>query len=128
MVYEILKDGMPEGVDLWNVNVPENAVMNADNMLDKIELWEKNISNDIESPYRITTQSRQNYFCLQPPIQRDKSKPYQLPSELDVNLNNLEESSDIYAIYIERKISITPITIDMTAKNYILVNKKLTPK
>lgn len=124
MVYEILKDGMPEGVDLWNINVPENAVMNADNMLDKIELWEKNISNDIESPYRITTQSRQNYFCFQPPIQRDKSKPYQLPSKLDVNLNNLEESSDIYAIYIDRKISITPITVDMTAKNYILANKK----
>lgn len=117
ILYNALKNGMPDGVDVWNVNVPKEAYANVDSVLQEIELWEKGEKNQGNCPYRITEQSRQNYFCFQPPIQRDKSKPYRLPSKLEVNQKTLERNSDIYAVYVEGKISITPITVDMTAKS-----------
>lgn len=117
MVHDTLKNGMPDGVDLWNVNVPREASVNVDSVLHEIELWESQMTNRTDCPYRMTTQSRQNYFCFQPTVPRDKSKPYRLPSKLEVDTKTLEKDSDIYAVYVEGKISVTPITADMTVRN-----------
>ena len=98
----MLEEGMPRGVDLWNINVP--AVT-------------KGICD-----FRVTRQSRQNYFCFQKGDRREKedwSRPYQLPSKREVEIESLEKDSDIYALYIDRKISVTPLCVDMTAEKYI---------
>ena len=32
-----------------------------------------------------------------------------------VDVDSLEKNSDIYAVYVENKISVTPLSVDMTA-------------
>lgn len=86
--------GMPEGVNYYNINLPE--VMGA------------------EPAYRITRLSRQNYYVFQKPEPRDLSKPYQLQAKLQVDESKLDKNSDIYAIYVDKVISVTPMTWDMS--------------
>lgn len=115
MIQRVLKESMPRGVDIWNINVPKEAIIYADDMLKKIGEWENEKLTEENCPYRFTRQSRQNYFCFQKGEKRNRNKPYRLPVKLEVNMDTLEKDSDIYAVYVERKISITPITVDMTA-------------
>lgn len=93
---EVLEKGMWPGADLLNINLPKAG---ADG-----------------STYRVTSLSRQNYFCFRKPGKRDWSKPFSLQSELAVNLDGLEPDSDIYAVYVDRQISVTPLSVRMTAE------------
>lgn len=91
---EFLEHGMPKGVDVWNINVP----------------------NGIKYPYpsRVTTQSRQNYYYFVHPPKRDYRSPFRLGSELTVEIESLEKDSDIYAIYVDHMISATPLNLQMS--------------
>ncbi|MDF1494221.1 5'/3'-nucleotidase SurE [Caproiciproducens sp. CPB-2] len=91
----VLKDGMPNGATVLNINIP-------DRLRDA-------------GHYHITRQSHQNYFCFIRPGERDFSKRFELKSRLSVNTDTLEPDSDIYAVYIDKAISITPMTWNMTA-------------
>lgn len=94
-IEDVLTHSMPKGTDIWNINVPAC----------------------VKEPFlhRITTQSRQNYFCFVKPEKRELGKPYSLKSIQHVDVDSLEKNSDIYAVYVENKISVTPLSIDMTA-------------
>lgn len=92
----VLKKGMPKGVSILNINVPHKPKCSQD--------------------YRITRQSHQNYFDFIRPEQRDFSKRFELKSHLYVDLETLEPDSDIYAVYLKKVISVTPMTWDMTAR------------
>ena len=94
-VEDVLIHGMPKGMDIWNINVPAC----------------------IKEPfsYRITVQSRQNYFYFIKPEKRRFDKPYSLKAMQYVDVDSLEKNSDIYAVYVENKISVTPLSVDMTA-------------
>ncbi|AHF80053.1 5'/3'-nucleotidase SurE [Thermococcus paralvinellae] len=92
----VLRKGLPEGVDMLNVNVPYDANEN--------------------TPMDITRLARRMY---QPSIEEridPKGTPYywivgtQCPKEV------LEPGTDMYVVKVERKVSVTPINIDMTAK------------
>ncbi|NLG92641.1 MAG: 5'/3'-nucleotidase SurE [Clostridiales bacterium] len=91
----VLSNGMPDGTTLLNINVPDCP-------RDALD-------------YRITRQSHQNYFCFIRPGARDFSKRFELKSCLSVDLDTLEPDSDIYAVYIDKAISVTPMTWNMTA-------------
>lgn len=94
-IEDVLNNGMPEETDIWNINVPAY----------------------VKTPlsYRITRQSRQNYYYFVKPGKRELCRPYHLKSEQYVDLNSLEKDSDIYAVYVENKISVTPLNMDLTA-------------
>ena len=100
-IENVLIHGMPEKTDIWNINIPEN----------------------IKEPYlyKFTTQSRQNYFYFVKPEKRELDKPYSLQSVQYVDMNSLEKSSDIYAVHVEKKISVTPLSTDMTARKTHMV-------
>ncbi|MBO8173928.1 MAG: 5'/3'-nucleotidase SurE [Thermococcus sp.] len=92
----VLRRGLPKGVDMLNVNVPYDANEN--------------------TPIEITRLARRMY---NPSIEEridPKGTPYywivgtQCPREV------LEPGTDMYAVKVERKVSVTPINIDMTAK------------
>ena len=102
---KILNEGMPENVNIYNINVPACP---------------KN-SNE----FRFTMQSRQNYFEFVKPTKRDLNKPYALKSRLFVDVERLERNSDIYALYIDQTTSVTPINTNMSAitrevENYVM--------
>ena len=96
-IKEVLTHGMPKGTDIWNINVPSG----------------------MKAPYsyRFTTQSRQNYFHFVKPEKRELGEPYELKSRLYVDWDSLEEDSDIYAVCAEHKISVTPLSMDMTVRS-----------
>lgn len=64
--------------------------------------------------YRITTQSREKYleFCCPP--KRALDEPYSLKAEKKVDLEKLEKESDIYAVCVDKIVSVTPLTTIMS--------------
>lgn len=92
----VLEEGMPENVDILNINVPA----------------------DPRSPgeYRITTQSRQNYIEFIRPGKRELDRPFSMKSRLYVDEETLERESDIYAVYVDKVASVTPLNIVMSVE------------
>jgi len=88
---KVLSRGLPEGVSILNINVPDGAT-------------EK----------RITRQSSLNYSVFIKPEERDFQKRCLLKSRLDVEIEKTEKNSDIYAFFFDKVISITPLTWDFS--------------
>lgn len=95
-IRRVLEEGMPKDVDILNINVPAIPAR--------------------PGIYRMTTQSRQNYFEFIKPGKRDLSQPFALPSRLHVDEETLEKESDIYAVYIDRIASVTPLNVVMSVQ------------
>ena len=90
----VLERGLPEGTHVLNINVPEGATT--------------------QTPIRWTRQSLHNYYTyLEQPV-RDHAQPYRLREDRIIP-PDVEPGSDIYAFSVERAISITPLTADLTA-------------
>lgn len=91
----VLKNGLPEGVDMLNLNIPGDATK--------------------ETPIKITRLARRMYSPSVEERIDPKGTPYywivgtQCPKEI------LEPGTDMYVIKIEKNVSLTPISIDMTA-------------
>ena len=90
----VLDNGLPKDVAMLNINVPDDA--------------------SDETLIEITRQTRQNYFLFKKPEIRDFSKRYRLQVYEDIDMECLEDDSDLACLKIRRHISITPITWDMT--------------
>lgn len=91
---DCLTDGFPKGVSILNVNIPQSATST--------------------SEIRQTRQSRLNYSVFIKPEKRDYKQAYRLESKLDVELNRTEKNSDIYAVYYDKVVSLTPLTWDLS--------------
>lgn len=90
----ILRQGMPLGADVLNINVPSGATLS--------------------TPWRWTRVSRVSYF-RSTFVEADGVKRF-TGYESDVDPAMLERDSDIYAILVDRVVSVTPITFDLTAR------------
>ncbi len=89
----VLQYGLPDGVDVLNINIPRDAVP--------------------ATPCRITRLSRSRYFVPLPP---DRARGKDRPSyKLIEDPSSTEPDSDIYALLVQRTVSITPLSLDMTA-------------
>jgi 5'-nucleotidase len=94
IVKEVLRSGFPSKVSILNINVPDKATEHTE--------------------VRYTKQSRHNYSAFIKPQPRDFSKAYTLKSRIDLNREDIESDSDIYAIAFDKVISITPLTWDLS--------------
>lgn len=93
---KVLTEGMPSNTEILNINVPSGT--------------------ENKDEYRITVQSRQNYFEFVKPEKRDLKKAYALKTEIRVDLDTLEKDSDIYAVYVDRIASVTPLNTNMSVR------------
>ncbi len=91
----IIEEGLPKGVALLNINIPDDA--------------------DENTEIEVTRQTRQNYFLFEKPKKRDFSKKLRLQVYEEIIDNILEPDSDLACLKKRRHISVTPITWDMTA-------------
>ncbi|NOZ48729.1 MAG: 5'/3'-nucleotidase SurE [Chloroflexi bacterium] len=66
--------------------------------------------------WRITRQSRQSYYRSVPAAPSSASGPRPLDYEVVIDYDGLEPDSDIYAFAIDRVISVTPLSTDLTAR------------
>jgi len=89
----VLEKGLPKGVDMLNVNVPGDATP--------------------ETPVAITRLARKRYS----PTVEERIDPRGHPYYWVVGrkCEKFEPGTDAHALKVERKVSITPINIDMTA-------------
>jgi 5'/3'-nucleotidase len=93
---QVLDEGMPDGVSVLNLNVPQSATP--------------------QTELRKTVQSRQPYYVRSRPCStRRLDQPYELTVEVVVDWDRLEPGTDIYAVVCDRVASVTPLTWRMTA-------------
>jgi 5'-nucleotidase len=92
----VLEHGLPDGVDLLKLEVPEAATL--------------------DTPVRWTRISRQRYFYPTKPHRRRPTDPGPMGYETRVETETLEPDSDVRAVIVDKVVSVTPVTIDMTAR------------
>jgi len=90
MAERILAHAIPEKAPLVNINVPSDATP--------------------KTPWRVTRASRQAYFRSL--VANGRFVGY----DVVVDPKTLERDSDIYAVRVERVVSVTPLTFDLTAR------------
>jgi len=92
----VLKAGLPPGADLLKIDVPMHATP--------------------QTPWRWTRLSRQRYFYPVKPHRRRPSDPGPMGFETRIDFEKLEPDSDIRALAVDGVVSVTPVTLDMTAR------------
>lgn len=93
---KMLARQMPADVDLLKVEVPCDATR--------------------ETPWRVTRLSRQRYFQTLPSGRRHLTEKRRLDYEIAVDLDRLEADSDVHAMLVDRVISVTPLSLDLTSR------------
>jgi 5'-nucleotidase len=108
IVLKIINEGFPDGVDLFNLNVPSNYESEdvkitrlSDKMIDK-----KVIDNTDEEKAELF-----NY-----PLQENQNSDDLIMIAPDL-VREYDEGSDGYALMIEKRPSLTPLKVNMTSEN-----------
>lgn len=86
----LVQNQLPERVPVLNVNVPSGATT--------------------DTPWRLTRASHQAYFRSL--VNNGRFVGY----DVRVDRESLEADSDIYAVLVDRVVSVTPLTYDLTAR------------
>jgi len=91
----LLANGMPQSVDILKLEVPCDATP--------------------DTAWRMTRVSRQPYWVS--PVTIDERGEKHLSTYLrEINFETVEPDSDIAAVVVDRVVSLSPLTIDLTAK------------
>jgi 5'-nucleotidase len=93
---QMLSLQLPADVDLLKLEIPCDATP--------------------ETPWRVTRLSRQRYFQVLPSGRRYLGERRRLDYEMVVDHATLEPDSDIRAVLVDRVISITPLSLDLTSR------------
>jgi 5'-nucleotidase len=93
---QTLDAGLPSGVDLLKIDVPQSATL--------------------RTPWRWTRVSKQRYFHPIKPHRRRPTDSGPMGFEVRVDMETLEPDSDIRAVAVDGVVSVTPITLDLTAR------------
>jgi 5'-nucleotidase len=69
-----------------------------------------------ETPWRVTRLSRARYYVPEKPTRKSYSDPIQIPYKIDFDPRTVEEGSDVYALHVEHKVSVTPLSLDLSSR------------
>ncbi|HHS97623.1 MAG TPA: 5'/3'-nucleotidase SurE, partial [Chloroflexi bacterium] len=92
----LLKVPLPFDVDVIKIDVPDDATP--------------------RTPWRLTRVSRHTYFRPLPPRREDWGRPARVDYEAWWDPEALEPDSDIYAVAVDRVVSVAPLSIDLTSR------------
>jgi 5'-nucleotidase len=93
---QLLTRQVPEDVDVLKLDVPADATP--------------------ETPWRVTRLSRQRYFQALPSGRRFLSEKRRLGYRMYVDHDRLEPDSDVHALAVDRVVSVTPLSLDLTSR------------
>ncbi len=96
MADKVLNLELPFDVDLLKIDVPQNATP--------------------QTPWALTRQSRQRYYVPKPAERATITEHGPVGYEIRYDPQDLEPGSDLFALLIEHKVSVTPISTDMTSR------------
>lgn len=69
-----------------------------------------------ETPWHITRLSPDRFYYI-PSFQRESwDEPFKMPYNAYTDFSNFVPDSDVYVVMVDRQVSVTPLTLDMTAK------------
>ncbi len=92
---KLLRERMPFDVDVLKVDVPAGATF--------------------ETPWKLTTQSRQRYFeaaSTTDPVSGKKHISY----EMLLDEEKIESNSDLRTVLLDQLVSVTPLSLDLTSR------------
>jgi len=69
-----------------------------------------------ETGWQVTRLSRAKYYIPVSPRRTRLDQPGSVGYQVIPNLEGLEPDSDVYAIRVNRKVSVTPLSLDMTSR------------
>jgi 5'-nucleotidase len=92
----MIEQRMPSDVDLLKVEVPRDATP--------------------ETPWRITRLSRQRYYRALPSGRNDLAEKRRLDYDIIIDHATLEPDSDVHALRVDRVVSVTPLSLDLTSR------------
>jgi 5'-nucleotidase len=69
-----------------------------------------------QTPWRLTRQSRRPYYISLPTHRCRPDDPSIMDYEVQVDAGELEPDSDIFAFAVDRIISVTPLSVNLTAR------------
>ena len=92
----MLHSQLPQDVDIMKVDIPFSATP--------------------DTPIAITRQSRQRYYLPKPATRTSVSEPGPVAYDILEDFSNLEPDSDLYALLIDKKVSVTPTSLDLTSR------------
>ena len=93
---KMLTKSLPFDVDVLKVDVPLGATP--------------------DTPWVMTRQSRRRYYFPIPAKRISLSDRGPMGYEIRYEPERMEKDSDVYALMVENKVSVTPISIDMTSR------------
>lgn len=91
----VLARGLPNDVDVLKIDIPATATMQTD--------------------WRMTRMSRQRYYLPTKPEGSDESGKRKLGYDRQI-MPDLEPDSDVAALTIDKKVSVTPLSLDLTSR------------
>jgi 5'-nucleotidase len=92
----MLENPLPEDVDVIKLDVPHGATR--------------------DTPWMLTRHSRQRYYFPKSSLRESLADRGPLGYEIRYDAESLEPDGDTYAVLIAKKVSVTPISIDMTSR------------
>lgn len=92
----LLRRQMPDDVDVLKLDIPAEATP--------------------ATPWRVTRLSRQRYFEALPSGRRYLAEKRRLGYQMAVDHASLEPDSDIHALAVDRIVSVTPLSLDLTSR------------
>jgi 5'-nucleotidase len=92
----VLERGLPAGVDVLKIDAPEGVT--------------------VDTPWRWTRASRQRYFHPVAPQRQSLDERAAMGFEVRVDPALVEPDSDVAAVAIDKVISVTPLSNDLTAR------------
>ncbi len=93
---QMLQTSLPSDVDVLKLDVPDDATPH--------------------TPWRLTRVSRRPYFVTIPPQRTSLAEPLTLDYDTTPHPEHVEPDSDIYALAVDRVVSVAPLSIDLTTR------------
>jgi 5'-nucleotidase len=93
---KMLQTSLPFDVDALKLDVPDDATPH--------------------TPWRLTRVSRHPYFVTVPPQRTNLADPLTLDYDTTPHPEHVEPDSDIYALAVDRVVSVAPLSIDLTSR------------
>jgi 5'-nucleotidase len=108
IVVKIIDEGFPEGVDLFNLNVPTNC---ASEELRITHLAHKMLDKKVIDD---TDEENEEFFNYPLDENQDSDNLVMITSGL---VRQYDEGSDGYALFVEKRPSLTPLSVNMTYRD-----------
>jgi 5'-nucleotidase len=69
-----------------------------------------------DTPWTLTRLSHSRYYVPENPRRESLAEAVQIPYGISFNPREAEKGSDVYALQVERKVSVTPLSLDLTSR------------